>query len=144
MKFHRDISVAGGLPMKSVGSKPQARLPSLQYQSQNGTQITSSCEKHQEFYLPGRDSWRPREPLKEPTQKNLICSHLPWALAEKNLGLVALGTEGTTVRIPVLGHSPYCRRHYTQAEDSSPNGTSLRGSKSPTHRNYSVVLKPCC
>ena len=46
---------AGGLPLRSVGSKPQARLPTLQHQSQKGTQITSSCEKWQGFSLPGRD-----------------------------------------------------------------------------------------
>ena len=51
-----------GVPLRHVGSKPQVALPSLQHQSQKGTQITPSCEKG--FCLPGRDGWRLREPLK--------------------------------------------------------------------------------
>ena len=44
------------VPLRSVGSKPQAELPSLEHQSQKGTQVTSICEKQQEFSLSGRDS----------------------------------------------------------------------------------------
>ena len=55
-------------------------------------------------------------------------------------------TEGTAARIPVMSHSPYGRSHLSQVEHSSPSGIGLRGSNSPTHRNYSahtVVLRPC-
>ena len=56
------------VPLRSVGSKPQAGLPSLQHQSQKVAQISSSCEKQQGFCLPGRNVWRGRECLKQPTQ----------------------------------------------------------------------------
>ena len=45
LKFQREISVAREFPLKSVVSKPQAGLPSLQYQSWKVTQITSCFEK---------------------------------------------------------------------------------------------------
>ena len=57
------------VPLRSVGSKSQAGLPSLQHQSWKETQKTSSCEKQQGFCLPGTDNWRFREPLKGPTHK---------------------------------------------------------------------------
>ena len=60
---------------------------------------------------------------------------------ESGVGGCGERTEGTTSRIPVLSHSPYCRSHLSQAEHSSPSGISLRGSNSPTHRNYSAL--PC-
>ena len=56
-----------GFSLRSVGSKHQAGLPSLQNQARKGTQITSSCEKQQAFCLPGRNGWICREPLKGPT-----------------------------------------------------------------------------
>ena len=49
--------------------------------------------------------------------------------------------EGTATRIPILSHFPYCRSHLSQAEHSPPSGIRLRGSNSPTHRNYSAP--PC-
>ena len=36
---------ARGLPLRSVGCKPQVGLPSLQHQNWKGTQMTSSYEK---------------------------------------------------------------------------------------------------
>ena len=69
-----------GFPLRSVGSKPQAWLPSLQHQIWKETQITFSCEKQQGFYLPGRDSWRYREPLKGPTHKISFVATYPGLL----------------------------------------------------------------
>ena len=87
--------------MRGVGLNP--KLASLAYSTRTGkgTQITYGCEKQQGFCPSERDSWRNRDPLKGPTQKNSICSHLPWAPAqggqsgletqEESLELVALG-----------------------------------------------------
>ena len=90
----------GEFPLRSVGPKAEVGLPSLQHHSQKRTQITSSYEKQKGFYLPGWDDGRQREPPKGPMHKNLICSHLHWALAEggleileQSLWLVALGRE---------------------------------------------------
>ena len=79
-----------------------SRLPSLQYQSQKGTQIVSICEKQWVFGLSGEMAGDAESLLKGTTQ-NFVCSHLPWALAEggqsglemleENLGLVVLGRE---------------------------------------------------
>ena len=59
----------GVFPLRSVGSKPQSGLPSLWHRTRKGTQITHICEKLWGFYLPGRDGWRLREPLRGPTHK---------------------------------------------------------------------------
>ena len=44
LNFQRNISVARWFPLRSVVSKPQSWLPSLQHQNWKGTHITSSCE----------------------------------------------------------------------------------------------------
>ena len=49
--------MAGMFPMRSV-------LPRLKHQSQEGTRITSSCEKQCGFCLPRKNSWTHKEPLK--------------------------------------------------------------------------------
>ena len=69
LNFWRYISVGGVVPLRNVGSKSQDGLASLQQESQNGTQITSSCEKQQGFCLPVRVGWRCREPPKGPMHK---------------------------------------------------------------------------
>ena len=68
-EVQRDIAVARGLLLRSVRSKPQTGVHSLQHQRQKGTQITSSCEKQKGFCLLGRDGQRCRKPLKGPTHK---------------------------------------------------------------------------
>ena len=55
-----------GFPQRSVGSKLQVGLPT---RGRKGTQITFSCEKQQDFCLPGRDGQKCREPLKGPKHK---------------------------------------------------------------------------
>lgn len=45
--------------------------------------------------------------------------------------------EGRSARIPALSHSPHCRSHISQAEQSSPGGISLKDNNSPAHRNHS-------
>ena len=67
----------GGSPLRSVGSKAQARFSTLQHRSQKETQITSSSEKPQGFCLPGRDDWRVREPLKGPAHKTEFVATYP-------------------------------------------------------------------
>ena len=77
LKCWMEISVATGVPLGSVGSKPQAGLSRLKHQSKKGTQITPSYEKWQNVYLPRRDRWRHREPLKGPTHKILFAATYP-------------------------------------------------------------------
>ena len=71
LKCQRDISVAGGIRLRSVGSQLQARLPSLQNQSAESTQITFSYEKRQGFSLPEMDVWSSREAK----EQHINCSH---------------------------------------------------------------------
>ena len=56
--FQRDISVDGEFSLRSVGTKPQAGLRSLEHQSWKDipdvAQVTSSPEKKQGFLLPER------------------------------------------------------------------------------------------
>ena len=77
IKCWRDISASGGLLLRTVGSKHQAGLPSVQHQSKKGIQITSSCEKQQSFCLPWRDGCRHREPHKEPKHEVLFATTYP-------------------------------------------------------------------
>ena len=79
VKCQKDTSVAGegGFPLRSVGSKPQAGLPKLQHQRWKGTQITSSCERQQDFCLPGRDGWGHRQPLNRPSHKISFAATYP-------------------------------------------------------------------
>ena len=80
MKFCRDISpMVCGLPLRSVGSKPQARFPSLDYQNQERHSHHISCEEQCGFCPSGRDGYRHNHPLNGPTQ-SFVSSHLPWAL----------------------------------------------------------------
>ena len=149
LKFWRDSSAAKGFAWEVWGPNYKLASPDYITKTRKATQIPSSYEKQQHFCIPGKDGWRFREPLKANTQ-NFICSHLPWALAEggqsgletreESLGLVALRSIGITARIPVQSHSPYCRIHLSQAEHFPLSGISLRGSNSPTHRNYSAPL----
>ena len=54
-----------GLPLRNVGSKPQAGLLGLQQQTSKGTQTTSDMKSTGGFCLPERrDGWRLREHLK--------------------------------------------------------------------------------
>ena len=140
----RDISVARGLPLGSVGSKPQAGWTE--------TQITSMYEKQQGFCLQGRDGWRHREPLKGPKHKIsllTLCAskgRAEWTRdiwGESEAGGSVERTEGTrtSTRIHVLSHSPYCKSHYSEAEHSSLKGISPRGINPPAHRNY--CTPPC-
>ena len=113
LKFWRDISAARGCPLKSVGSNPQAGLPSIEHQSQTGTQITSSCEKYQGFCPPGRDGWRCREPVKGPMNKISFATTYPGLhQREGRVRIVWAGgsgqrTEGIATRTPLLSHSTY-------------------------------------
>ena len=66
-----------GFPLKSMGSKPQAGLASLQHQSQKGTQIKSSYKKQQGFCQTGRDGWRCRELFKGPKHRILFAVTYP-------------------------------------------------------------------
>ena len=103
IKGQRNSSVAVGSPLRSVGSKPQAGLPSLQHQSPKRNQITSSCEKQLGFSLPWTESWSYREPFKEPTHKFHLQSLILGSskgrgqsglgMLEESLGTVALGRE---------------------------------------------------
>ena len=73
--LERNFSDQGWIPLRSVESKPKAGLLSLQQQSWKGTQVISSFEKQQGFYLPGRDGWRHREPIKVPTHTILFAAY---------------------------------------------------------------------
>ena len=138
--------------LRSVGSKPQAELPSLEHHSWKGTQITSTCNKHRGFCLPGRDGWRFREPLTGSTHKiSFVATYLGSTRGRPEWtrdtwgesGAVGSGNriEGTATKIPVLSYCPYCRSHLSQAEHSPPSGISLRKSNSSACRNYSAP--PC-
>ena len=67
-----------GLPLRSVVSKLQAGLPSLQHQNRKITQITSNCEKQQGFCLPWRESWRHRQHLNKKINKISYAATYPW------------------------------------------------------------------
>ena len=120
----------GLFPLRSVGSKPQAGLPSLQHQSQKGTQKTPSYEKQQGFCQPGRETAGDSERLlKSQCTKFYLQPHTlgssrgraEWTRdtrGESGAGGSGERTEGTATRIPVLSHSPYCRSHLSQAEHS--------------------------
>ena len=95
--------MGGGFPLRTMGSEPQAGLPSLQHQSQKGPQITPSCGKQQGFYLPGRNGWRHRKPYKRVNAQTFICSHLPCASAER-------GQNGQETLEESLGLVPLVRK----------------------------------
>ena len=90
------------MPGRSVGSKPQAEIPSLEHQSPKSTQITS---KWQGYSLPGIDNWRCKELFKGPMHKFSFAATYPglwqWCggvqsgleMPEERLGTEALGKE---------------------------------------------------
>ena len=143
--------MGGGFPLRTMGSEPQAGLPSLQHQSQKGAQTTSSCEKQQGFCLPGRDGSSLGMPHKMSMHKtSFAVTYLRlqqregrvdqrW-LQESGVGSCGERTEGTATRTPGLSHTLHCGS-ISQAEHSFPSGISLRGSHSPTCSNYSAP--PC-
>ena len=69
--------MARSFPLRCVGPKPQAELPSLHHHSWKETQITSSCEKWQVFCLPGRNSQSHRESLKGSMHKISLSATYP-------------------------------------------------------------------
>ena len=90
------------MPGRSVGSKPQAEIPGLEYQSPKSTQITS---KWQGYSLPGIDNWRCKELFKGPMHKFSFAATYPglwqrWGEGqsgleklEEILGMEVLGRE---------------------------------------------------
>ena len=95
--------------LRRVGSKPLVWLPSVQHQSLKSTQITSSCEKWQDFSQPEMDGWRCKEPFKGPRYKFSYAATYPGLqqsggqsgleMLEVRLGTVALG-RGLREQLP--------------------------------------------
>ena len=147
-----------GFPWRSVESKPQAGLPSLQHQSWKGTQITSSSEKQQGFCRLGHMVGDANSLLKGQHIKfhlqtlTLDCGRgrAEWTgdvWGESGVGGSGVKAEGIATRIPVLGHSPYCRSHLSQAEHSPQSGISLREAVAPPTGitlPHPLVFKPGC
>ena len=142
-----------GIPLRIVGSKPQAGLPSLQHQSQKRNPENIQLWKAAEF-LSTRERWAEdtERLLKDqltkfclqPLTLDSVRGRAEWtrdASGESGADGSGERTEGTATGIPVLSQSPYCRGHHSQTEHSPPNSISLRGSNSPAHRNYSAP--PC-
>ena len=154
LKFQRNISVARGFPLKSVGSKPQVGLPSFQQRSWEETQITSSCDKQQGFCLLGRTAGNAKSLLKgqhtkyclQPLTLGSSSGRAEWTRytwSESGAGGCGERTEETATRVSVLSHAQrYCRIHLAPAEHSPPSDICLRKSNSPACRNYSALLCP--
>ena len=86
--------------LRSVGSKPQAGLCSLQYQSPKSTQITSSCKKKKGFSLPEMDGTRYKGLFKGLMHKFSCAATYPrlrqrrgLEMLEVRLGTVAFGRK---------------------------------------------------
>ena len=102
LKFQRGSSVGEGFPLRSVGSKPQSGLPSLQHQSQKGTQKHPAVKSSRGSVSQGEMAGDAESLLRAKAQ-NFVGRHLPWVLAEaglsgletleESLGLVALGRQ---------------------------------------------------
>ena len=140
-----------GIPLRSVGSKPQAGLPSLQHQSLKSTQITSSWEKWQGVSLPGTESCRCREPFKGQMHKfSFAATYLGSGKRRAERTRDAWGepgasdsgerTERRAAKFLVLSYPPYFGSHLAQADHPTLSGISLRGSNSPACRNYCPTL----
>ena len=140
----------GGFPWGSWGLNSKMGSPA--YSIRPGKEPKWHMAVKSRGFLSTRERWlRCREPLKDqhkiqfanlnPFLMGSLRGRAEWTRdAWEKFGAGGSGerTEGMVARIPVLSHSPYCRSHLSQAENSPPCAMSLRRSNSLAYKNYSA------
>lgn len=103
----------GGFLLRTLWSKPQAGCPVQSTRTEKSAHITPGCEKKQGCYLPVRDGWECRHPLKGPMHK-ILCTAITlgssrgraeWTRVCEGVQDQGLELEGQSLWFPVLRHS---------------------------------------
>ena len=151
----RYFSGQGGSPWE-VWGEPKLGSPAYRARTRKENQITPSCEKQQVSVSQGEMAGDTENLLKgqctkfclQPLTLGSSRGRAGWTKdtwGDSGAGGSRERTEGTTGRIPVLSHFPWCRSRFCQAENSSLNGNSW-GEAIALHKGitlpHPVELKP--